>query len=269
MVSLCMLNQLSPLRAIVDFYVPGKWALSAPDAMAQKIYAEGTLYAAGKQAKAKEDAAMIAPRRAQLALLSVLPQNILKAPSHNPGDLMPPPVYAALPNPSSAPPFTTQINVSSTPGRTRLCAGLFRLGNSSKTGQSPYTNTRNSLISSRNSLCTATRSMFSSSGLESKRKQSEELEKNKLKEVQRLEKAEPQQPSSHSEDAPLPESSTAPSYLPPMTPSVSEPRHQTSHESAGDGIPQRAELCASQDDGIRWMSTRRAHIQPPASLAAL
>ncbi|KAF8628781.1 hypothetical protein AX15_003721 [Amanita polypyramis BW_CC] len=63
MVSLCMLNHLSPLRAIVNFYVRGKRALSTPDAMAQKIYAEGMLNPAGKQAKAKEDAAMIACRR--------------------------------------------------------------------------------------------------------------------------------------------------------------------------------------------------------------
>jgi hypothetical protein len=104
--------------------------------------------------------------------------------------------------------------------------------------------------------------MFSSSGLESKREQSEELEKNKLKEVQRLEKAEPQQPSSHSEDAPLPESPIAPSYLPPMTPSGSEPRHQTPNESAGDGIPQRAELCASQDDGQMDVDLKSSH---PAS----
>ena len=39
--------------------------------MAQKIYAEGTLYAAGKQAKAKEDAAMIARRRRMMFVADI------------------------------------------------------------------------------------------------------------------------------------------------------------------------------------------------------
>ncbi|KAF8628787.1 hypothetical protein AX15_003726 [Amanita polypyramis BW_CC] len=59
----------------------------------------------------------------------------------------------------------------------------------------------------------------------------------------------------HLEDALLPKSPTVPSYLPPMTPSGSEPRYQMPNEGARDGSPQRAKLCASQDDGIIWMSS--------------
>ncbi|KAG5647889.1 hypothetical protein DXG03_007813 [Asterophora parasitica] len=93
-----------------------------------------------KQAKAKEDAAMIARRKRMLQTflnriarhpilsnehvyhrfldgevswmevlnsppLSLLPKNILKAPSHNPTDQNASPAYAALPNPSAAHPL--------------------------------------------------------------------------------------------------------------------------------------------------------------------
>jgi sorting nexin-4 len=93
-----------------------------------------------KQAKAKEDASLIARRKRMLQTflnrlarhpvlsnehvfhrfldgevswhevltsppLSVLPKNMLKAPSHNPVDLEASPVYAALPNPSAAHPL--------------------------------------------------------------------------------------------------------------------------------------------------------------------
>jgi len=93
-----------------------------------------------KQAKAKEDAAMIARRKRMLQTflnritrhpilsnehifhrfldgevswseflhsppLSLLPKNILKAPSHNPTDQSASPAYAALPNPSAAHPL--------------------------------------------------------------------------------------------------------------------------------------------------------------------
>lgn len=95
---------------------------------------------AAKQAKAKEDAAMIARRKRMLQTflnriarhpilsnehvfhrfldgevswsevlhsppLSLLPKNILKAPSHNPTDQTSLPAYAALPNPSPAHPL--------------------------------------------------------------------------------------------------------------------------------------------------------------------
>ncbi|KAH9933326.1 uncharacterized protein B0H18DRAFT_1092886 [Fomitopsis serialis] len=100
-----------------------------------------------KQAKAKEDAAMIARRKRMLQTflnritrhpilsnehifhrfldgevswsevlhsppLSLLPKNILKAPSHNPTDQSASPAYAALPNPSAAHPLRRPTNDS-------------------------------------------------------------------------------------------------------------------------------------------------------------